>query len=139
MKAVPTEESGQTASLESDLAGLQLQLMQTNSAENRAQLLDKLVEYERRLELAWTKEDSPSDGFPVHRALLTGLVTLLESAPGLAVAVKHYCPLSRAHLPRTHLLSALHPPYELSGIRPANSGHVEALRTAAGSICHPVR
>ena len=31
-KALPTEESGQTASLESDVAGLQVRLMQTNSA-----------------------------------------------------------------------------------------------------------
>src|ERR1700722_13990738 len=45
-KAFPTTESGQTASLETDLAGLQVQLMQTNSAEKREQLMDKLVEYE---------------------------------------------------------------------------------------------
>src|SRR6202022_1917999 len=55
-KALPTEESEQTASLETDLAGLQVQLMQTNSAEKREQLMDQLVEYERRLGLAWTKE-----------------------------------------------------------------------------------
>jgi hypothetical protein len=56
-KAFPTAESEQTASLETDLAGLQAQLMQTNSAEKREQLMDKLVEYERRLGLAWTKGD----------------------------------------------------------------------------------
>ena len=33
--------------------------MQTNSAPEREQLLDNLVEYERRLGLAWTREDVP--------------------------------------------------------------------------------
>ena len=65
-KAFPTEESGQTASLESDLAGLQVQLMQTNSTDERERLLDELVEYERRLGLAWTKGDAPSGGLPAQ-------------------------------------------------------------------------
>jgi len=56
--AFPAAESGQTASLETDLAGLQVQLMQTNSPEKREQLMDQLVEYERRLGLAWTKQDA---------------------------------------------------------------------------------
>src|SRR6266567_1272947 len=70
-KSIPTEESGQTASLESDVAGLQVQLMQTSSAGEREPLLDKLVEYERRLGLAWTKEDAPNHGLPVQPASLT--------------------------------------------------------------------
>ena len=44
-------------SLETDVAGLQARLMQSNSATEREQLLDKLVEYERRLGLAWTRGD----------------------------------------------------------------------------------
>ena len=77
-KAFPTAESGQTASLETDLAGLQVQLMQTNSAEKREQLMDKLVEYERRLGLAWTKEDAPGHGLPVQPASLSKVQEVLK-------------------------------------------------------------
>jgi tetratricopeptide (TPR) repeat protein len=77
-KASPTAESGQTASLETDLAGLQLQLMQTNSAEKREQLMDKLVEYERRLGLAWTKNDAPGHGLPVQPASLSKVQEVLK-------------------------------------------------------------
>jgi CHAT domain-containing protein len=69
-KALPTEESEQTASLETDLAGLQVQLMQTNSAGKREQLMERLVEYERRLGLSWTTEDTPAHGLPVRPASL---------------------------------------------------------------------
>jgi CHAT domain-containing protein len=69
-KASPAEESGQTASLESDLAGLQVQLMQTNSTDERERLLDELVEDERRLGLAWTKGDASSGGLPAQPAPL---------------------------------------------------------------------
>jgi CHAT domain-containing protein len=69
-KVLPAEESGQTASLESDLAGLQVQLMQTNSADERERLLDELVEDERRLGLAWTKGDASSGGLPAQPAPL---------------------------------------------------------------------
>ncbi len=69
-KAFPPAESGQTVSLETDLASLQLQLMQTNSTEKREQLMDQLVEYERRLGLAWTKDDAPGHGLPVQPASL---------------------------------------------------------------------
>jgi len=69
-KALPTEESEQTASLETDLAGLQVQLMQTNSAGKREQLMERLVEYERRLGLSWTTEDTPVHGLPVRPASL---------------------------------------------------------------------
>src|SRR5579862_326180 len=78
-KAFPTAESGQTASLETDLAGLQLQLMQTNSAEKREQLMDQLVEYERRLGLAWTKEDAPGHGMPVQPASLSKVQEVLKT------------------------------------------------------------
>ena len=54
-RAFPNSESEQTASLETDVAGLQTRLMRSRSAFEREQLLDKLVEYERRLGLAWTK------------------------------------------------------------------------------------
>jgi CHAT domain-containing protein len=77
-KAFPTAESGQTASLETDLAGLQLQLMRTNSAEKREQLMDKLVEYERRLGLAWTKEDASGHGLPVQPAPLSKVQEVLK-------------------------------------------------------------
>src|SRR5580693_5206682 len=59
-KAQPTTESDQTAALEGDVAGLQVRLMQTNGAPEREQLLDSLVEYERRLGLAWTREGAPN-------------------------------------------------------------------------------
>ena len=61
-KAFPQTESGETAALESDVAGLQTRLLQTNSAIEREQLLDKLVEYERRLGLAWTQGDALTSG-----------------------------------------------------------------------------
>jgi CHAT domain-containing protein len=77
-KALPTAESGQTASLETDLAGLQVQLMQTNSTEKREQLMDQLVEYERRLGLAWTKEDAPGHGLPVQPASLSEVQKVLK-------------------------------------------------------------
>ena len=70
-KAQPATESDQTAALEGDVAGLQARLMQTNSAPEREQLLDNLVEYERRLGLAWTREDVPDRRLPVQPAALT--------------------------------------------------------------------
>jgi CHAT domain-containing protein len=77
-KALSTAESGQTASLETELAGLQVQLMQTNSTEKREQLMDQLVEYERRLGLAWTKEDAPGRGLPVQPASLSEVQVVLK-------------------------------------------------------------
>jgi CHAT domain-containing protein len=65
-KAFPTTESGQTAALESDVSGLQVQLMQTNSTSKRELLLDQLTEYEHRLGLAWTKGDAPYQRLPVQ-------------------------------------------------------------------------
>src|ERR1019366_2994332 len=72
-KALPAAESDQTVALEGDVAGLQARLMQTNSAPEREQLLDNLVEYERRLGLAWTREDAPSQRLPVQPAALTNV------------------------------------------------------------------
>jgi tetratricopeptide (TPR) repeat protein len=69
-KAFPTSESEQTASLEADVAGLQTRLMQSGSATEREQLLDKLVEYERRLGLAWTRGDEGNTRLPTQPAPL---------------------------------------------------------------------
>ena len=72
-KPQPAAESDQTAALEGDISGLQAKLMQTNNAPEREQLLDNLVEYERRLGLAWTKEDAPNQRLPVRPAVLTNV------------------------------------------------------------------
>ena len=40
--------------------------MQSSSATEREQLLDKLVEYERRLGLAWTKGDEMNTRLPTQ-------------------------------------------------------------------------
>jgi CHAT domain-containing protein len=69
-KAFATSESDQTAALETDVAGLQARLMQTSSANEREQLLDKLVEDERRLGLAWTKGDAANARPPEQPAPL---------------------------------------------------------------------
>jgi CHAT domain-containing protein/tetratricopeptide (TPR) repeat protein len=69
-KALPATESDQTAALEGDVAVLQTRLMQTNSPAEREQLLDDLVEYERRLGLAWTREDVPNRRLSVQPATL---------------------------------------------------------------------
>ncbi len=70
-KAIPAAETGQAAALENDVSTLQTRLMQTNSATEREQLLDKLVEYERRLGLAWTSENDSNQRLPVQPAALT--------------------------------------------------------------------
>ena len=71
-KARPATESDQTVALEGDVAGLQARLMQTNSAPEREQLLDNLVESERRLGLAWT-EDVPNRRLPMQPAALANV------------------------------------------------------------------
>jgi CHAT domain-containing protein len=78
-KAPPATESDQTAALEGDVAGLQARLMQTNSAPEREQLLDNLVEYERRLGLAWTREDVPNQRLPVQPAALSNVESDLRT------------------------------------------------------------
>src|SRR6267143_7312586 len=64
-KALLVSESEQTRALESDVAILQTRLMQVNSVTEREQLLDQLVECERRLGLAWTEGEPPSQRFLV--------------------------------------------------------------------------
>lgn len=78
-KALPTAESEQTLALENDLSALQTRLLQATSVIEREQLLDKLVEYERRLGLAWTKGDAPNKRFAVQPASLTKVVDDLNS------------------------------------------------------------
>src|SRR6266481_6422766 len=58
--AIQAMESGQTAALENNISNLQTRLMQTSLAVQREQLLEDLVEYERRLGLAWTRSDAPN-------------------------------------------------------------------------------
>jgi CHAT domain-containing protein len=72
-KAIQEPESAQTAALESELAGLQLRLMQTNDPSNREQLLDQLVEYERRIGLSWTTGDPVDQRLPVRPSTLKEL------------------------------------------------------------------
>jgi CHAT domain-containing protein/tetratricopeptide (TPR) repeat protein len=72
-KALPAAESHQTVALEEDVAGLQARLMQTNGAPEREQLLDNLVEYERRLGLAWAREDVPSRQLSVQPSALANV------------------------------------------------------------------
>src|SRR5580700_6088684 len=79
-KAQPATESDQTAALEGDVAGLQSRLMQTNSAPEREQLLDNLVEYERRLGLAWAREEVPTRRLPVQPAALVNVENDLHPA-----------------------------------------------------------
>lgn len=78
-KAFPITESAETVTLEGDVAGLQVRLMQTNSAVEREQLLDKLVEYERRLGLAWTKTDAMNQRLPLQPAPLAKVQGDLKS------------------------------------------------------------
>jgi tetratricopeptide (TPR) repeat protein len=69
-KAFATSESDQTAPLESEIATLQMRLMQSNNPDERERLLDQLTEYERRLGLAWTRGDVASQRLPVQPASL---------------------------------------------------------------------
>lgn len=43
--------------------------MQTSNANEREQVLDQLVEYERRLGLAWTRGDVANQRLPVHQSM----------------------------------------------------------------------
>src|SRR5438309_567275 len=72
-KAVPTSESDQTAPLESEIATLQMRLMQSNNPDERERLLDQLTEYERRLGLALTRGDDASQRLPVQPASLAAV------------------------------------------------------------------
>lgn len=68
-----TAETDQAAWLETNVSTLQTRLMQSTSALEREQLLDQLVEDERRLGLAWTKGDTRNQRLPVEPSSL-GLV-----------------------------------------------------------------
>lgn len=68
-----TTETDQAAWLETNVSTLQTRLMQSTSALEREQLLDQLVEEERRLGLAWTKGDTRNQRLPVEPSSL-GLV-----------------------------------------------------------------
>jgi CHAT domain-containing protein len=70
-KGLPAAESTQAATLEGDVSGLQVRLMQTTSAAEREQLLDDISEYEQRLGLAWTAEDSRNQRLPLQPTALT--------------------------------------------------------------------
>ena len=69
-KSFPISESEQTASLETEVASLQRQLMQANDSSKREQLLDQLFEYERRISFVWTKDEVSSQRLPVQPASL---------------------------------------------------------------------
>ena len=68
--AFTSTATDQAASLETDVSTLQTRLMQTNSAMEREQLLDQLVEYERRLGLAWANEDTRNRRLPAQPSSL---------------------------------------------------------------------
>jgi len=72
-QAYQVAESKETVTLERDLANVQTRLMQTTNVSEREQLLDRLVEYERRLGLAWLKDRIPS-----HRLQVTLLNTIRQ-------------------------------------------------------------
>src|SRR5579859_2513869 len=77
-KAFPTSESNQTESLETKVSSLQSELLQANARNEREQLLDQLVEYERRLGLAWTKGDAPNQHLPIEPASLKAVQQSLK-------------------------------------------------------------
>jgi CHAT domain-containing protein/tetratricopeptide (TPR) repeat protein len=65
-KGFRTPESSETAALESDISGFQVQLMQAKSESKREQLLNQLLEYERRLSLTWINEDVVNRRLPAQ-------------------------------------------------------------------------
>jgi tetratricopeptide (TPR) repeat protein len=78
-QVLPKPESGETVALEDNVASLQTRLMRTNSPKEREQLLDSLVEYERRLGLAWTQGDLLEDRLPLQPASLVKVQADLKS------------------------------------------------------------
>jgi CHAT domain-containing protein len=60
------DESEEVRALEDDISGLQLQLMRSESARERAGLLDQLVEYERLLE--WTRTNQKESRLGWHES-----------------------------------------------------------------------
>jgi len=72
-KAFPTSESPQTVALETEVASVQGQLMRTSDRGKREQLLDQLVDYERRLGLAWTRHDLAPQRLPAQPDQLSSI------------------------------------------------------------------
>jgi len=72
-KVLTSSEGEQTVTLETDVSGLQTRLMQTSNATEREQLLDQLVEYERRLGLAWARGDAANQRLPVRPSQLAAV------------------------------------------------------------------
>jgi tetratricopeptide (TPR) repeat protein len=72
-KAFTSSEGDQTATLETDVSVLQTRLMETSNPSEREQLLDQLVEYERRLGLARTKGDAANQRLPVQPSQLVAV------------------------------------------------------------------
>src|SRR5260370_30822534 len=71
-------ESGKRGEKERNISNLQTRLMQTSLAVQREQLLEDLVEYERRLGLAWTRGDAPNQRLPVQPAALKNVQAILK-------------------------------------------------------------
>ncbi len=106
-KAFPTSESDQTAPLETEVANLQTRLMQSNNPDERERLLDQLTEYERRLGLAWARNDVSSQRLPVKPVPLVSVEHDLQPGEALLEYVldepNSFClsvDVSGAHLER---------------------------------------
>ena len=78
-KAMNVEESEQTAALESEVATVQLRLMQTSGSSERQRLLDQLVELERRLGLSWEEGNPAEQRLPLQPAPLRRIEEDLDS------------------------------------------------------------
>ena len=79
-KALQAPESQQTAALEGEAAAVQLRLMQSSDSRERQQLLDRLVELERRLGFAWTEGSSVEQRLPLQPAPLRRIEEDLDSS-----------------------------------------------------------
>lgn len=78
-KAMNVQESEQTATLESEVATVQLRLMQTSGTSERQRLLDQLVELERRLGLSWEEGSPAEQRLPLQPAPLRRIEQDLDS------------------------------------------------------------
>jgi len=74
-KAAPKSGDTETAAVDGYVASLQLQIMQSNSPNERKQLLDELAEYEWRSRLAWNQGDH---GFPLEPVPLAQVQRVLK-------------------------------------------------------------
>jgi len=78
--AAPNQnDSEQVRKLENDVAALQLRLMRSEDATERTTLLDQLVEYERRLGLARTGQETNTKEWFEKPASLKGVQSRLRS------------------------------------------------------------